>query len=165
MTKWITCLAAVLAALAFAIPAGAQGHARYADVLGERAEAGAALSDRIESARVLGERAEVGIAASDRIEGARARPRMLGEQAEAGTALSDRIEQVRVRRGMEVALTTRIEALDDLIAADRPLATGVQDGFDWVAAGSGAGATLVLVLGAFGIAFVRRGRPTVTEAA
>ena len=146
MTKWITCLALALAALAFAIPAGAQGHARYAQVLGERAKAGAALSDRIESVR--------------------ARPRMLGGRAETGAASSDRIEGVRVRRGMEFALTKRGEALDDLVAVDRPLATAAQDGFDWVAAGSGAGATLVLVLGAFGIAlFVRRGRPTVTEAA
>jgi hypothetical protein len=83
MTKWTTYLATVLVALAFAIPASAQTgkwYSHYAQVLGERAQAGAALSEQIERARwyshyaqVLGERAQAGAALSEQIERARAR--------------------------------------------------------------------------------------------
>jgi hypothetical protein len=122
MTKWTTYLVAVLMALGFAIPAGAQGKGQYARVLGERAQAGAALSEQVERARARSE--------------------------------------------MESALTARGEALNDLMAASRPVAAHSADGFDWRAAGSGAGVTLVLVLGAFGIAFLaRRSRHAMSEAA
>jgi hypothetical protein len=122
MTKWTTYLVAVLVALALAIPAGAQGNGQYAPVLGERAQAGAALSEQVERARARSE--------------------------------------------MESALTTRGEALNDLIAASQPAPAHSADGFDWRAAGSGAGVTLVLVLGAFGIAFLaRRNRHPMSEAA
>jgi hypothetical protein len=120
MTKWTTYLVAVLMALGFAIPAGAQGNGQYARVLGERAQAGAALSEQVERARARSE--------------------------------------------MESALTARGEALNDLMAASRPVAAHSADGFDWRAAGSGAGVTLVLVLGAFGIAFLaRRSRHAMSE--
>jgi hypothetical protein len=121
MTKWTTYLVAVLMALGFAIPAGAQGKGQYARVLGERAQAGAALSEQVERARARSE--------------------------------------------MESALTARGEALNDLMAVSRPVAAHSADGFDWRAAGSGAGVTLVLVL-AFGIAFLaRRNRHPMSEAA
>jgi hypothetical protein len=68
MTKWTTYLAAVLVALAFALPAGAQGNGQYAQVLGERAQAGARAYDQIERARSGMEPAR----AYDQIESARA---------------------------------------------------------------------------------------------
>jgi hypothetical protein len=55
MTKWTTCLAATLGALVLALPAAAQGNEQYARVLGERAQAGAALSEQVERARARSE--------------------------------------------------------------------------------------------------------------
>jgi hypothetical protein len=55
MTKWTTYLAAVLGALVFALPAAGQGNEQYARVLGERAQASAALSEQVERARARSE--------------------------------------------------------------------------------------------------------------
>jgi hypothetical protein len=119
MTKWTTYLAAVLVALAFAIPAGAQGNAQHERVLGERAQVGAALSEQVERARARSE--------------------------------------------LESALTKRGQALNDLMAVERPTAATAGDGFDWGAAGSGAGVALALVLTAIGVVFLVR-RKSVSEA-
>jgi hypothetical protein len=55
MTKWTTYLAALLGAFVFALPAAAQGNQQYARVLGERAQAGAALSEQVERVRARSE--------------------------------------------------------------------------------------------------------------
>jgi hypothetical protein len=117
MKKWSTSLAIAVMALAFALPAAAQGYGQYQRVLGERAEAGASLA--------------------------------------AG------LERARARSEVEAALTARGEALNDRAAVNRPLAERPADGFDWRAAEGGAGVTLALVVGAFGIVYaVRRTRQT-----
>jgi hypothetical protein len=121
MTKWTTYLAGTLGALVFALPATAQGNGQYARVLGERAQAGAALSEQVERAQARSE--------------------------------------------LESALTKRGEALNDVYAAPKATEPAGETGFAWDAAASGAGVTLVLVLGAFAIAFlVRRGRRPASEA-
>jgi hypothetical protein len=121
MTKWTPYLAAVLMALAIAIPAGAQWNGQYAQVLGERAQAGAALSDQVERARARGE--------------------------------------------VEAALNARGEALNDGMAVSGLIPTSSAEGFDWGAAGSGAGVTLALVLGALGIVYFGwRSRRGISEA-
>jgi hypothetical protein len=126
MTKCTTYLAATLGALVFALPAtgqgNGQGNGQYARVLGERAQAGAVLSEQVERARARSE--------------------------------------------LESALTKRGEALNDVYAAPKVAELAGETGFAWDAAASGAGVTLALVLGAFGIAFlVRRGRGPASEAA
>jgi hypothetical protein len=122
MTKCTTYLAATLGALVFALPATGQGNGQYARVLGERAQAGAVLSEQVERARARSE--------------------------------------------LESALTKRGEALNDVHAAPKVAELAGETGFAWDAAASGAGVTLALVLGAFGIAFlVRRGRGPASEAA
>jgi hypothetical protein len=126
MTKCTTYLAATLGALVFALPAtgqgNGQGNGQYARVLGERAQAGAVLSEQVERARARSE--------------------------------------------LESALTKRGEALNDVHAAPKVTELAGETGFARDAAASGAGVTLALVLGAFGIAFlVRRGRGPASEAA
>ena len=122
MTKCTTYLAATLGALVFALPATGQGNGQYARVLGERAQAGAVLSEQVERARARSE--------------------------------------------LESALTKRGEALNDVYAAPKVSELAGETGFARDAAASGAGVTLALVLGAFGIAFlVRRGRGPASEAA
>ncbi len=85
---------------------------------------------------------------------------MLGERAQAGAALSEQVERARARSELESALTKRGEALNDVYAVPKATEPAGEAGFAWDAAASGAGVTLVLVLGALAIAFlVRRGRP------
>jgi hypothetical protein len=150
MTKWTTYLAAVLVALAFALPAGAQGNGQYAQVLGERAQAGARAYDQIERARSGMEPAR----AYDQIESARARSGMesaLNKPAQVDVRAYDQIESAR--------------ALKNVMAVDQPTTTTEGDGFAWAAAGSGAGAMFALVLVGFGVAIlVRRSRHQVGEA-
>ena len=89
-------------------------------------------------------------------------PWVLGERAEAGAAQVVHVERARARSQMESALTKRGEAMNDLMAVERTSAAA-GDGFDWGAAGSGAGVAFVLVVAALGIVFLVR-RKSVGEA-
>lgn len=92
--------------------------------------------------------------------------RVLGERARAGANLSAQVERARTRSELESALTERGQALNEALARSEPAAAGTGGGFDWAAAGGGAGATLALVLGALGTVFlVRRSRGAVADAA
>lgn len=92
--------------------------------------------------------------------------RILGERARAGADLWPQVERARTRSELESALTARGQALNEALAASQPAGDGAGGGFDWAAARGGAGATLVLVLGALGTVFlVRRSRRAVTGAA
>lgn len=95
---------------------------------------------------------------------------ILGERAQAAANLSTQVENARAsalaRSELESALTARGQALNEALVASQPSVDRTGAGFDWTAAGGGAGATLVLVLGALGSVFlVRRGRRAATGAA
>jgi hypothetical protein len=86
---------------------------------------------------------------------------VLGERAQAGAAQVQHVERARARGEMESALTKRGQALNGLTAVDASVAAA-DDGFDWAAAGGGAGAMFALVLTATGVVFLVR-RKSVTD--